>query len=76
MEEKNIPVTFVSFPDEGCDLARPQNSVAFHAIAEGFLKACLGGRSEPLNDALKGSSARVLCGAEGVPGLAAALRTR
>jgi dipeptidyl aminopeptidase/acylaminoacyl peptidase len=69
MRAKNIPVTYVLFPDEGHGFARPVNSIAFNAVAENFLQPCLGGRAEPIGDALSSSSAKVLNGAEFVTGL-------
>ncbi|WP_116089801.1 S9 family peptidase [Sphingomonas crusticola] len=73
MKAKNIPVTYVVFPDEGHGFARPVNNIAFNAITENFLAACLGGRAEPIGDALKPSSAQVKEGADQVHGLAAAV---
>ena len=73
MTANNIPVTYVLFPDEGHGFARPENSKAFNAVAEGFLSACLGGRAEPIADDFEGSSISVPTGAEEVPGLAQAL---
>jgi dipeptidyl aminopeptidase/acylaminoacyl peptidase len=75
MKAKNIPVTYVLFPDEGHGFARPENNTAFNAIAEGFLSRCLGGRAQPIGDDLAGSSITVPEGADGVPGLAAALKS-
>lgn len=76
MQAKNIPVTYVLFPDEGHGFARPQNSIAFNAVAEQFLKGCLGGRSEPIGDALKPSTAQVKAGAAFTPGLQEALAAK
>ncbi|SKA27887.1 S9 family peptidase [Novilysobacter spongiicola] len=73
MTANNIPVTYVLFPDEGHGFARPENSKAFNAVAEGFLSACLGGRAEPIADDFEGSSISVPTGAKEVPGLAQAL---
>jgi dipeptidyl aminopeptidase/acylaminoacyl peptidase len=73
MRAKNIPVTYVLFPDEGHGFARPQNSIAFNAVAENFLSRCLGGRAEPIGDTLKASTAQVPHGAEFAPGLKEAL---
>ncbi|MHC9084035.1 S9 family peptidase [Luteimonas sp. RIT-PG2_3] len=75
MTAKNIPVTYVLFPDEGHGFHRPENNKAFNAVAEGFLGQCLGGRAQPIGDELKGSSITVPTGADGVPGLADALKT-
>jgi dipeptidyl aminopeptidase/acylaminoacyl peptidase len=69
MKAKNIPVTYVLYPDEGHGFARPENKMSFHAIAEAFLSNCLGGRYEPIGKDLEGSSHRVLEGADAVPGL-------
>jgi dipeptidyl aminopeptidase/acylaminoacyl peptidase len=76
MKAKNIPVTYVVFPDEGHGFARPVNNIAFNAVAENFLAKCLGGRAEPIGTALKGSTAQVPHGAEYAPGLADALAVR
>ena len=74
MKAKNLPVTYVLYPDEGHGFARPTNRVSFYAIAEGFLSQCLGGRYEPIGNDFKGSNLKVLEGAENVPGLADALK--
>lgn len=42
-------------------------------MVEGFLRACPGGRAQPIGDDLAGSSITVPAGADGVAGLAAAL---
>jgi dipeptidyl aminopeptidase/acylaminoacyl peptidase len=73
MKAKGIPVTYVLFPDEGHGFARPVNNIAFNAVAENFLAKCLGGRAEPIGNALKGSTAKVEHGAEYAPGLKEAL---
>jgi dipeptidyl aminopeptidase/acylaminoacyl peptidase len=73
LQAKSIPVTYVLFPDEGHGFARPENNIAFFAVAEHFLAACLGGRTEPFGDTLKESSMTVPDGAEFAPGLKAAL---
>lgn len=72
MQAKNIPVTYVQFPDEGHGFARPANSIAFNAIAENFLGKCLGGRAEPIGAAVQQSTAQVKAGAADVPGLTVA----
>ncbi len=73
MKAKNIPVTYVLYPDEGHGFARPENSMSFNAVAEAFLAHCLGGRFEPVGDDFEGASLRVPEGAEQIPGLAEAL---
>jgi dipeptidyl aminopeptidase/acylaminoacyl peptidase len=74
MKAKNIPVTYVLYPDEGHGFARPANRTSFYAIAEGFLAQCLGGRYEPVGTDFKGASLKVLEGAANVPGLEDALK--
>jgi dipeptidyl aminopeptidase/acylaminoacyl peptidase len=74
MKDKNIPVTYLLYPDEGHGFARPPNRTSFYAVAEGFLSQCLGGRYQPVGDDFKGSSIQVLEGAKYVPGLEAALK--
>jgi dipeptidyl aminopeptidase/acylaminoacyl peptidase len=69
MQARGIPVTYVTFPDEGHGFARPQNRLAFNAIVEQFLAKHLGGRAEPVGDAFAGSSLKIEVGRELVPGL-------
>lgn len=76
MKAKNLPVTYILYPDEGHGFVRPPNRLSFFAVAEGFLHQCLGGRTEPIGDALEGSTIQVLDGAAGVSGLAEALASR
>jgi dipeptidyl aminopeptidase/acylaminoacyl peptidase len=71
MRAKNIPVTYVLFPDEGHGFARPVNNIAFNAVTENFLGRCLGGRAEPVGSDVAASTAKVLAGADIVPGLTA-----
>ncbi len=74
MKENQIPVTYVLFPDEGHGFARPENRLAFFAVAERFLSEHLGGRSEPIGKAFEGSTISVPEGAKSLPGLAESLR--
>jgi dipeptidyl aminopeptidase/acylaminoacyl peptidase len=73
MQGKDIPVTYVLYPDEGHGFARPENALSFMAVSEAFLSACLGGRHEPIGEDFSGSSITVPQGREHVPGLAEAL---
>ncbi|MBW4675053.1 MAG: S9 family peptidase [Desmonostoc geniculatum HA4340-LM1] len=50
MQQANLPVQYVLYPDEGHGFARPENRLHFFAIAEEFLAQYLGGRFEPLTD--------------------------
>lgn len=74
LQAKNIPVTYVLYPDEGHGFARPENTLSFCAIAEAFLAKCLGGRCEPIGEDFAKASLQVPAGAQDVPGLADALR--
>ena len=76
MLEKELPVTYVLYPDEGHGFRRPENSLSFSAVAEAFLSEHLGGRFEPIGDDFEGSSIQVPTGSEHVPGLADALMQR
>ncbi|HET6604003.1 MAG TPA: S9 family peptidase [Xanthomonadaceae bacterium] len=73
MQTKEIPVTYVLFPDEGHGFARPENRLAFNAVAEAFLGECLGGRVQPIGGDFAGSSISIPEGAGGVSGLQAAI---
>ena len=74
MKDKNLPVTYVLYPEEGHGFARPTNRTSFYAIAEGFLSQCLGGRYEPIGNDFKGANLKVLEGAQHVPGLPESLK--
>ncbi len=76
MKGRNIPVTYVLYPDEGHGFARPENRKSFNAVAEAFLAETLGGRVEPVGGDFEGSSIEVLEGAELVTGLPDALAGR
>jgi hypothetical protein len=69
MQARNIPVTYVTFSDEGHGWTRPPNRLAFNAIAEQFLTKHLGGRAEPIGDAFTGSTVKIEAGRELIPGL-------
>ena len=64
MQKHEIPVTYVVFPDEGHGFHRPENNIAFNAIAENFLATVLGGRAEPISGEVESSTARIVTGAE------------
>ena len=70
MKAKNLPVSYVLFPDEGHGFAKPTNRIAFNAVTENFLATCLGGRAEPITGELEASTAQIVTGAEHVQGLA------
>lgn len=76
MEDKNIPVTYMLFQDEGHGFARPENRLAFNAVTEAFLAEHLGGRYEPIGDTFEGAVFTVPSGSQQVPGLEQALQSR
>lgn len=49
MVEKNIPVTYLLYPNEGHGFARPENRLSFFGHADKFLSQCLGGSYEPFD---------------------------
>jgi dipeptidyl aminopeptidase/acylaminoacyl peptidase len=73
MKAKEIPVTYVLYPDEGHGFQKPENDLSFYAVAEAFLAQCHGGRYQPIGDDFSNSSITVPTGAEHVPGLVEAL---
>lgn len=73
MVAKDIPVSYILFPDEGHGFARPENSTAFNAAAEAFLAEHIGGRYEPIDDDFKDSTIQIPTGADGIPGAKDAL---
>lgn len=73
LQAKQIPVSYVLFPDEGHGFARPENSIAFWAVTEAFLSVHLGGFFQPITDEeLKASTMKVPAGRAWLPGLPAA----
>jgi dipeptidyl aminopeptidase/acylaminoacyl peptidase len=70
LKPRNVPVTYITFPDEGHGFARPENRLAFYGVAEAFLAKHLGGRYQPIENDFAGSSLRIEAGGEWVPGIA------
>ncbi|MEM9657883.1 MAG: S9 family peptidase, partial [Planctomycetota bacterium] len=73
MESRDIPVTYVLYPDEGHGFSLEENRMSFNAVTEAFLAEYLGGRMEPIGDDFEGASLHVPAGAEVVPGIKDAL---
>ena len=59
MNANNLPVTYIVFPDEGHGFRNPVNNMAFNAATEAFLAKHIGGRYEPMANAVADSSAQV-----------------
>ena len=73
MQQNNVPVTYLIYPDEGHGIARPANQLSFFAVAEAFLAEHLGGRYEPIGDDLDHSSIRIPVGGSEIPGVQTAI---
>ena len=73
MQQAGVEVTYIVYPDEGHGFANPANNMSFYAITEVFLGQCLGGRYEPIDVQIEGSSVQVPVGGEHIPGLKEAL---
>ncbi|MGY3444366.1 S9 family peptidase [Bradyrhizobium sp. USDA 4473] len=69
LKQRGVPVTYVTFADEGHGFVRPENRLAFYGVTEAFLAKHLGGRCQPIGNDFAGSSLKVETGAELVPGL-------
>jgi dipeptidyl aminopeptidase/acylaminoacyl peptidase len=62
MQAKNIPVTYVVYPDEGHGFQKPLNRLSYIAIAEAFFARHLGGAFEAVGRDLEGSSHEIRAG--------------
>src|ERR1700681_2097539 len=68
MQARNIPVTYVVYPDEGHGFQRPPNRLSYIAMTEAFFARHLGGAFEPIGDDLEGSSHEIRAGADDLKG--------
>lgn len=75
LQEKNIPVTYMLYPEEGHGFDRPENKLAFFAVTEAFLANQLGGKCEPIGYAFKGANFQIPAGADHVPAIQASMKT-
>ncbi len=71
LKQRNVPLTYVVFPDEGHGFSKPKNQIAFRAVTEVFLAKHLGGASQPIDPTqdFAGSSITIESGADQIPGL-------
>ncbi len=68
MIEKNIPVIYALYPDEGHGFARPENRMSFFVLTEYFLHQYMGGMVEVVHDNdFNGSSLQLLAGERMLP---------
>ena len=69
MQANHVPVTYLLFPDEGHGFVRPENNLAFIAVAEAFLARHLGGRADPITaEERTATTMQVVYGAELIGG--------
>ncbi|WP_247894555.1 S9 family peptidase [Azospirillum sp. B510] len=64
MQAKGIPVTYVTYPDEGHGFTKPKNEIAYIAMTEAFFARYLGGYFESFGSDLDRSSHEIRCGGE------------
>ena len=64
MRARNIPVTYVVYPDEGHGFQKPPNRLSYIVMAEAFFARHLGGAFEPVGSDLEGSSHEIRAGAD------------
>ena len=77
MQEKNIPVTYVLFPDEGHGFRRPENNMSFNAVAEDLLSSTASAGASSRSAMIStGSTITVPAGADLLPGLTEALSAK
>ena len=71
LTQRNVPVTYVVFPDEGHGFSKPKNQIAFRAVTEAFLAKHLGGLAQPIDRTqdFANSSITIKVGAPLIPGL-------
>ena len=69
LKQRNVPVTYITFADEGHGFVRPENRMAFSAVTEAFLAKHLGGRYQPVGGDFAGSTLKIETGGELVPGI-------
>ncbi|MBR0754535.1 S9 family peptidase [Bradyrhizobium jicamae] len=69
LKQRGVPVTYITFPDEGHGFVRPQNRLAFYGVTEAFLAKHLGGRYQPVGNDFAGSSLKIETGGELIPGI-------
>jgi dipeptidyl aminopeptidase/acylaminoacyl peptidase len=69
LQQRGIPVTYITFSDEGHGFVREENRLACTAVMEAFLACHLGGDVEPVGDAFLGSTIQFEAGQELILGM-------
>jgi len=62
LKKRAVPVTYITFADEGHGFVRPENRLAFFGVAEAFLAKHLGGRYQQVGNDFAGSTLKVETG--------------
>ncbi len=74
LQRRNVPVTYLVYPDEGHGFVQRENRLSFYAFVEDFLAEHLGGRCQPMGAAFQASSVQVQAG--DTPGRAPTVESR
>jgi dipeptidyl aminopeptidase/acylaminoacyl peptidase len=69
LSQRGVPVTYLTFEDEGHGFVRSENRLALFAVVEAFLAHHLGGRYEPVGADFDGSTLKFETGRELISGL-------
>jgi dipeptidyl aminopeptidase/acylaminoacyl peptidase len=69
MKQKDIPVTYVLYHNEGHGFSGEANQISSNAIIELFLAENLGGRAEPIYNDFKGANFSIVAGKQYIQGL-------
>ena len=56
MQDKNIPVIYALYNDEGHGFVKPENRLSYYALIEQFLAKILSGRTEEIGKDLEGAN--------------------
>jgi acylaminoacyl-peptidase len=64
MQARDIPVSYVVYPDEGHGFQKPVNRLSYIAMTEAFFARHLGGACEPVGRDFDGSSHEIRAGAD------------
>jgi dipeptidyl aminopeptidase/acylaminoacyl peptidase len=64
LDKQGHPLVYLFFPEEVHDYQQAESWIAFWAVAERFLHQSLGGRYEPMGNALEQANARLIYGAD------------
>lgn len=76
LEKRGRDVTYLVFPEEGHDYARPESWQMFWAVGEAFLHEQLGGDAEPMGDEESRANVEVRAGAERIAAWRKTSKTR